>query len=80
MNSQALKKLKLPDKPGVYRFVDWVGRPIYIGRATFLRDRVRSYFLSDLIKTRGPRIVDMVTNARTVRWQETDSVLEAIIL
>ena len=80
MTSQQLAKLGLPDEPGVYTFVDVKGRPLYIGRATSLRDRVRSYFSDDLIETRGPRIVDMVTKAKTVRWQESDSVLEAIIL
>lgn len=80
MTSQQLAKLKLPDVPGVYTFVDAKGRPLYIGRATSLKDRVRSYFSADLIDTRGPRIVDMVTKAKTVKWQEADSVLEAIIL
>lgn len=80
MTSQGLSKLKLPDNPGVYRFVDGQGRPLYIGRATSLKDRVKSYFSADLIETRGPRIVDMVTRAATLKWEETDSVLEAIIL
>jgi len=80
MTSQHLSKLKLPDIPGVYTFVDAKGRPLYIGRATSLRDRVRSYFSLDLIETRGPRVVDMITKAKTVTWQESDSVLEAIIL
>lgn len=34
----------LPREPGVYRFRDDRGRPLYIGRATRLRDRVRSYW------------------------------------
>ncbi len=80
MTSQELAKVKLPDEPGVYTFVNAKGRPLYIGRATSLRDRTRSYFAADLIETRGPRIVDMITKATGVRWQETDSVLEAIIL
>ncbi len=75
-----LTRLDLPDTPGVYTFVDARGRPLYIGRATSLRDRVRSYFSADLIDGRGPRVVDMVTKAKTVRWQETGSVLEAILL
>ena len=80
MKSQDLKKLKLPDTPGVYIFRDYQRRPLYIGRATSLRDRTKSYFSIDLIDTRGPRIVDMVTKAKSVTWQETDSVLEAILL
>ena len=33
-----------------------------------------------MIATRGPLLVDMVARAETIEWQETDSVLEAIIL
>ncbi len=80
MRSQTLAKLKLPDTPGIYVFRDRHKRPLYIGRATSLADRVKSYFATDIIVTRGPRIVDMVTKATTVTWQGTDSVLEAILL
>ena len=80
MNRQYIDKIKLPDKPGVYIFLNSRKRPIYIGRATSLKDRVKSYFALDLIETRGPRIIDMVTKATALKWQETDSVLEAIIL
>jgi excinuclease ABC subunit C len=70
----------MPDSPGVYIFRDAQKRPLYIGRATSLKDRTKSYFSNDLIVTRGPRIIDMVTRAKSLSWQETDSVLEAIIL
>ena len=79
MLSQDLHKLNIPDSPGVYFFKN--GKDIlYIGRATSLRDRVRSYFRSDLIGARGQLLVDMVAQAEKIEWQETDSVLEAIIL
>ena len=80
MKSQGLKKLKIPDLPGVYFFKDGNGKTMYIGRATSLRSRVRSYFRDDVISTRGSRIVDMVTKAKNVKFEKTDSVLEAIIL
>lgn len=80
MVSQKLTKLNIPDTSGVYVFRDRLKRPLYIGRATSLADRIRSYFGADIIVTRGPRIVDMVTKASTVTWQITDSVLEAILL
>lgn len=73
-------KANLPDSPGVYFFKDTKGKILYIGRATSLRDRVRSYFGDDLIATRGPLLVDMVTQTRKIDFTETDSVLEAIIL
>src|ERR1035437_7794255 len=80
MKSQGLKKAKLPDAPGVYFFKDSNTKTLYIGRATSLRSRVRSYFSDDVISTRGSRIVDMVTRAKTIAFEKTDSVLEAIIL
>ncbi len=79
MKISDLKKLKIPDKPGCYFFRDNKGI-LYIGKATSLRSRVRSYFGKDVIGTRGSHIVDMVFKARTVTFQETDSVLEALIL
>lgn len=80
MIRQELDNLDLPDSPGVYFFRDGKNKILYIGKATSLRDRTRSYFAPDLIKTRGPRMVDMLFKAETVSWQETDSVLEALIL
>ncbi len=80
MDIKLLKKINLPDSPGVYFFKDNQGNILYIGRATSLRDRVRSYFSSDLIATRGPLLVDMITKSHTVEYTETDSVLEAIIM
>jgi excinuclease ABC subunit C len=69
----------LPDEPGVYFFKQ--GETIlYIGKATSLRDRVRSYFSSDLNATRGPLIVRMVEEADRIDFQTTESVLEALIL
>jgi excinuclease ABC subunit C len=86
MNRQNFKKLNFPEAPGVYFFKSPKGSAgandevLYIGRATSLQDRVLSYFSNDLIQTRGPLLVDMVTKAATVSFIQTDSVLEAIIL
>lgn len=69
---------ELPDVPGVYLFKK--GRKVlYVGKATSLRDRVRSYFDNDLIATRGPRIVDMVTRAESVSYETVPTVLEALV-
>ncbi len=79
MQSQELKKFNIPDKPGVYFFLK--GKDIlYIGKATSLKDRTKSYFGKDIINTRGPLILDMVFKADAIKYQETDSVLEALIL
>lgn len=45
MNETCREKSEgLPDQPGVYIFKDDAGRPIYVGKAKSLRQRVRSYF------------------------------------
>jgi excinuclease ABC subunit C len=78
MQKSDLHKFNLPDVPGVYLFKQ--GRKVlYVGKATSLRDRVRSYFDDDLIATRGPRIVDMVTKADRVAHEPTPTVLEALV-
>jgi len=70
---------KLPETPGIYLFKKGEDL-LYVGKATSLRSRVRSYFSNDLIKTRGRLLVDMITLADKIDFQETDSVLEALIL
>src|ERR1700735_897589 len=39
------KVANLPTEPGVYLFKDAMGTVLYVGKATVLRSRVRSYFL-----------------------------------
>jgi len=79
MKLEDFKKCTLPDEPGAYLFKK--GRKIlYIGKAASLRDRVRSYFATDLEAGRGSRIVGMVAEANSLSWEKTDSVLEALIL
>lgn len=73
------KKIDLPKKPGVYFFKS--GEDIlYIGKATNLAHRTSSYLQKNLMETRGPLIVKMVEDAKTIEWTETDSALEALIL
>ncbi len=82
MERSQLIKLELPDCPGVYLFTRGKGKSkkiLYVGKASSLRDRVRSYFDDDLIATRGPRIVDMVTKADGLSFETTPTVLEALV-
>lgn len=80
MELKDLQKKKLPDAPGVYQFRDADGNILYIGKATSLKDRVRSYFDPDLAEGRGPHIAHMVSIADTVTYNKTESVLEALLL
>jgi excinuclease ABC subunit C len=53
---------------------------MYIGKATSLRSRVRSYFANDIKEKRSELISNMVAEAATVEVTATESVLEALIL
>jgi excinuclease ABC subunit C len=79
MQRDDLQKFDLPETPGIYRFQKG-GKILYIGKATVLRDRVRSYFNAGLQEARSTAIAAMVQEADTITWEEADSVLEAMIL
>ena len=68
----------LPDAPGVYLFSDAEGRVIYVGKATRLIQRVRSYWQAG---ERGAhRMRDEIAAVAKVDWTVTDSPKEALIL
>ncbi len=79
MKLQDLAQFNLPDMPGVYFFRKG-GEILYVGKATSLVDRVKSYFVKDIFLSRGPRIVKMLEEADRIDFVQTDSVLEALIL
>ena len=73
---QSYRPSNLPTDPGVYRFFDKDDKVIYVGKAKNLKNRINSYFGSNLqIKTRR-----MVTTAVRVDWTIVNSELEAIQL
>lgn len=80
MTKEKLAKMKLPDAPGVYFFLGKRREILYIGKATSLRTRVRSYFADDIREKRSALIERMVAETVSLDWTVTDSVLEALIL
>ena len=70
-----------PKTPGVYLMKDDDGVVLYIGKAKSLRDRAGSYFQpsSDLLKSRGPKIVEMIGKVADISYLECDSEVEAIL-
>jgi len=80
MEREDITKKKIPDAPGVYFFLGKRKEILYIGKATSLRNRVRSYFDGAIAEKRSPLIEKMVVEAKTIDWTVTDSVLEAYIL
>ena len=73
---QSYRPSNLPTDPGVYRFFDKDDKVIYVGKAKNLKNRINSYFGSNLqIKTRR-----MVMTAVRVDWTIVNSELEALQL
>ncbi|MEI6835799.1 MAG: GIY-YIG nuclease family protein [Candidatus Falkowbacteria bacterium] len=67
---------EVPNKPGVYFWLDQAGIVLYVGRATNLKNRLSQYFQKNI----EARIAEMVATAKDLRWLVCDSLLEAIIL
>lgn len=79
MQIKDLEKFNLPEAPGVYFFKN-AENILYIGKATSLKDRAKSYFSNDILHTRGLHIANMISLADKVEFQTTRSVLEALLL
>jgi excinuclease ABC subunit C len=68
---------QLPEMPGIYLFYNLDRELVYVGKATSLKSRVRSYFSG----RRTPRpIEEMIHEVAGIDFRPTDSVLEAVIL
>lgn len=73
------EKLKdLPKSPGIYQFLDSEGQVLYVGKAKNISNRLKQYFLKEL--GRGPAIEQMVMLANDIKWIETESEIEAVLL
>ena len=68
---------RLPEQPGVYLYANRAGETIYVGRATALRDRVRSYLGAYGSSPRTDALLDEVAGIEVI---VTDSVVEALAL
>jgi Excinuclease ABC subunit C len=64
----------LPRAPGVYQFLAG-DRPIYIGKAVVVRDRVRSY-----ADPASQRVAQMVADAEAIETAVTDTETQALLL
>jgi excinuclease ABC subunit C len=71
------KGLHLPTQPGVYLFKTTAGRVLYVGKATHLKDRVRSYFAKNPDRAMIPTLV---SKADLVDCIVTGTPGEALIL
>ncbi len=65
----------LPREPGVYLFRDRGGRVLYVGKATNLRSRVRSYFSGDTRR----KVPQLLREVQTIDHEICSSTLEAAV-
>ena len=71
-------RLAVPDAPGVYRLMRTGGSLLYIGKATSLHRRVNSYFGQQ--RHAPDRMLEMLSQARELSVEVTESTLEAALL
>jgi DNA polymerase-3 subunit epsilon len=64
-----------PTAPGVYRFLDRDERALYIGTATDLARRLRTYFGQDPRRS----VLDLVRATERVTWTVTPTAIEAAV-
>ena len=72
-----LDEVDLPAKPGVYLFRNSQQRVLYVGKATMLSQRIRSYFSSNPDRAMIP---ELVKNSDDIECIVTNSPQEALIL
>lgn len=68
---------RAPEQPGVYLFLGRGGDTLYVGKATVLRDRLRSYLGA---WGASPRIDALLTEAEALEVVVTDSAVDALVL
>ena len=73
---QSYRPKDIPTDPGVYRFYDGKDRVIYVGKAKNLKNRLNSYFQSNL----QAKTYKMVHTAVRVDWTIVKTELEALQL
>ncbi|MFA7308702.1 MAG: excinuclease ABC subunit UvrC [Patescibacteria group bacterium] len=78
MTQHLADKLKLvPTSPGCYQYFDVKGKLLYVGKAKDLKKRVNSYFQK---KDHDPKTHVLVSLIADLKWIETPSEMEALIL
>lgn len=71
-----IKKISIPEHPGIYLMKDESGKIIYIGKAKNLKNRVRSYFL----KNQNYKTQKLVEKIADIEFVLTDNEPEAFLL
>ena len=67
---------EIPKSPGVYKFLDVSGNPLYIGKAKLLNKRVASYFRRS---SRSKKIEKLLTQSQFIEFALTNTELESLL-
>ncbi len=67
---------QIPKSPGVYKFLDTYGNPLYIGKAKLLNKRFSSYFRKS---SRSKKIEKLLTQAKYLEFAITNTELESLL-
>jgi excinuclease ABC subunit C len=78
MNLEMVKKLNIPVSPGSYQFLNGEGSVIYVGKAANLKSRVCSYWQKSADHNGFKQA--MVEEVKKIKWIETDTEIEALLL
>jgi len=68
---------ELPERPGVYRFLNRSGKVLYVGKSKDLRTRVSGYFGHREKRRRGHR--ELMEQVADLQYEETGSDLAALL-
>jgi excinuclease ABC subunit C len=68
----------IPDKPGVYKYLNKSGDIIYVGKAKNLKKRLSSYFVAS--RRLDNKTYTMIQKAKTIEWTIVMSEIEALTL
>ncbi len=78
LNLEKVKQLNIPKTSGSYQFYNKKEELLYIGKAIDLQARVKSYFSKSAVHTPAKRA--MVKEIIDIKWIETDTEIEALLL
>ncbi len=67
---------RLPHRPGVYWFTDAAGHVLYVGKATDIQSRVRSYFTGD----RRPKVGRLLRQLYTIQHRVCPGLFTATVM
>ncbi len=68
---------KLPDKPGIFKFLDSENKVIYIGYASNIKKRVNYFFSKSRVLSQ--KIPQLVSRTEHIEYEETNTLLSAIL-